>query len=276
MHTHTHTHTHTHIYIYKCPTLHQVKTDGEMRGLRVRLRSLSWTSALHQIFTDHTLWIRSYTRWWGFPGGTVGKNLPTSAGDTRDLGLIPVLGRCPVGNGNPLQYSCLENPMDKGAWWATVHGVVESGTQLSDWAQHHTSTGWWGYSSEQKRPSLPDWHLYSDIGAQEAECNWGLASFKPWFSRSRAMCLRANQLISLNLVFSFFHLRSGSGMIRCMSHACSMRCTVRSYAPSTWKLTDVSLGSQGWLSLWSKADTYAQGLIVLTFIDGTLAYGAVS
>ena len=49
------------------------------------------------------------------------KNLPASAGDTRDTGSIPGLGRSPgEGNGNPLQYSCLENPMGKGAWWATV------------------------------------------------------------------------------------------------------------------------------------------------------------
>ena len=52
------------------------------------------------------------------------KNLPANAGDKRDLGLIPGLGRFPeIGNGKPLQYSCLENPMDREAWWATVHGV---------------------------------------------------------------------------------------------------------------------------------------------------------
>ena len=51
------------------------------------------------------------------------KNLPTSAGDTGGMGSIPGLGRSPRrGNGNPLQYSCLENPMDRGAWRATVHG----------------------------------------------------------------------------------------------------------------------------------------------------------
>ena len=56
----------------------------------------------------------------GFPGGSVGKNSACNAGD---LGLIPGLGRSPgEGNGNPLQYSGLENPMDTGAWWATVHG----------------------------------------------------------------------------------------------------------------------------------------------------------
>ena len=54
-----------------------------------------------------------------FPGGSVVKNPPVNAGDT---GLIPGLGKSPgVGNGNPLQYSCLENPMDRGAWWATFH-----------------------------------------------------------------------------------------------------------------------------------------------------------
>ena len=61
------------------------------------------------------------------------KNLPASAGDTRDMGSIPELGRSPgIGNGNPLQYSCPENSMDRGAWQATVHGVTESQTRLSD------------------------------------------------------------------------------------------------------------------------------------------------
>ena len=65
----------------------------------------------------------------GFSGGTVIKNLPASAGDTGDMGPIPGLGRSPgVGNGNLLQYSCLENPMDREAWWFTVHGVPKSCT----------------------------------------------------------------------------------------------------------------------------------------------------
>ena len=58
------------------------------------------------------------------------KNLPASAGDTRDTGSIPGLGRSPgEGNGNPLQYPCLENPMDRGAWWVTVHRVAKSQTR---------------------------------------------------------------------------------------------------------------------------------------------------
>ena len=59
----------------------------------------------------------------------VDKNPPANAGDMRDADLIPGLWSFPgVGNGNPLQYSCLENPMDRGAWWATVHRVAESNT----------------------------------------------------------------------------------------------------------------------------------------------------
>ena len=65
-----------------------------------------------------------------FPGGTVDKDSACSAGD---LSSIPGLGRSPgEGNGNPLQYSCLENSMDRGARWATVHGVTKSRIQLSE------------------------------------------------------------------------------------------------------------------------------------------------
>ena len=60
------------------------------------------------------------------------KNLPTNVGDARDAGLIPGSGRSPgEGRGNPRQCSCLENPMDRGAWWATVLGVEKSRTQVS-------------------------------------------------------------------------------------------------------------------------------------------------
>ena len=61
------------------------------------------------------------------------KNPLANAGDARDTGSIPGSGRSlGGGNGNPLQYSCLENPMDRGAWWATVHRVAKSQTQLSN------------------------------------------------------------------------------------------------------------------------------------------------
>ena len=65
----------------------------------------------------------------GFPGDTVSKNLPASAGDARDSGSIPGLGRSPgVGNGNPLQYFCLGNPMDRGA----LEGYSPRGCKESD------------------------------------------------------------------------------------------------------------------------------------------------
>ena len=68
----------------------------------------------------------------GFPGGAVVKNPPASAGDAGDLGPIPGLGRSPGGgNGNLVQYSCLENAMHRGAWQATVCGVTKNLTQLS-------------------------------------------------------------------------------------------------------------------------------------------------
>ena len=65
----------------------------------------------------------------GFPGGSLIKNLPANEEDSQDLGLIPGLGRSHgVGNGNILQYSCLGNSMDRGAWWATVPAVAKSWT----------------------------------------------------------------------------------------------------------------------------------------------------
>ena len=66
----------------------------------------------------------------GFPHSSVGKESACNAGD---LGSIPGSGRFPgEGNGNPLQYSCLENPRDRGTWWVTVHGVAKSQTRPSD------------------------------------------------------------------------------------------------------------------------------------------------
>jgi len=78
---------------------------------------------------------------WGFPGGTSGKESTCSARDARDAGSIPRLERSSGGgSGSPLQYSCCKNPMDIGAWWATVLGVAKSQTRLSEhtekWHQH--------------------------------------------------------------------------------------------------------------------------------------------
>ena len=75
------------------------------------------------------LLIREESRYEGFPGSSDGKESTHNSGDS---GSIPELGRYPgEGRGNPLQYSCLENPMDRGIWLAIVHGVAQSQTQLS-------------------------------------------------------------------------------------------------------------------------------------------------
>ena len=69
------------------------------------------------------------------------KNPPAKAGDVKGMGLISGLGRSPgEGNGNPLQYSCLENPRDRGAWRATVHRVAKSRTRLKQLSTQHIPT----------------------------------------------------------------------------------------------------------------------------------------
>ena len=65
------------------------------------------------------------------------KNLPANSGDVKDTGSVPGLGRSPgEGHVSPLQYSCLKNPMDREAWWATIHGVTKSQTRLKRLTTH--------------------------------------------------------------------------------------------------------------------------------------------
>ena len=92
----------------------------------------AWQATVHRVEKSGTRLKRlsSSSSIYAFPHGSVVKNLPATAGG---IGLIPGSGRPPrEGNGNPLQYSCLENPKHRGAWWTTVHGVVKSRTRLND------------------------------------------------------------------------------------------------------------------------------------------------
>ena len=74
----------------------------------------------------------------GVPTCAVTKNLPATFGDARDMGSISGLGRSlGVGNSNPFQYTFLGNSMDRGAWWATVHGIAKNGTRQSDFTSLH-------------------------------------------------------------------------------------------------------------------------------------------
>ena len=80
----------------------------------------------------------------GFPSSSAGSESAYNAGGLRDTGSIPGLGRSPgEGNGNPLQYSCLENPVDRGAWRATVHGVAKELDLATKQQQEKNKKGSW-------------------------------------------------------------------------------------------------------------------------------------
>ena len=87
------------------------------------------------------IWSKVAPNLMGFPGGTSVKNSPANAGDVRDTGSIPGSERSTRGGqGNPFLYSCLENPIDSGAWQATVHRVTKSWTRLKQWSMHANTT----------------------------------------------------------------------------------------------------------------------------------------
>ena len=92
------------------------------------------------------------------------KNPPANAENVRALGLIPGLGRSPEGgHGNPLQYSCLENPMDRGAWWAIVHGIKKSRTGLKRLSTHAILIVYTcqSPSPSSSHPLFPTWHPFA-------------------------------------------------------------------------------------------------------------------
>ena len=104
----------------------------------------SWPSS-ESNFWDLVMLYVSILRWlyWASQVALAVKNLPSNAGNVRDTGSIPGLGRSPGGgHGNLLQYSCLDNPMDRGAWWATVPGVTESDTTEATSQARMDASGW--------------------------------------------------------------------------------------------------------------------------------------
>ena len=110
------------------------------------------------------------------------KNLPANTGDIRDVGSIPGSGGSPgVGNGNPNQYSCLENPMDQGTWQTTVHGLAKNWTQLSKWAQ---MDGWLanlGHPWNQKSALMLAW-VISESRSVVSNSLWLHGLYIPWNS----------------------------------------------------------------------------------------------
>ena len=119
----------------------QLDGDKFEQALRVGDGSEAWCAAVHEVATDR----RQLSDWaelnWidvlDFPGATVVKNLPASPRDARDMGSIPVLGRSPErSHGNSLQYSCLENAIERGSWQSTVHGIAKNLTWLKQLSTH--------------------------------------------------------------------------------------------------------------------------------------------
>ena len=106
--THTHTYTTSHTHAHTHPT-HTLEYYSAIKKNEIMPFAETWVDLGY------------------FPGGSVVKNPLAETGDAGDEGSIPGFGGPPEeGNGNPLQYSCLGNPMDRGAWWSTVHGIAKS------------------------------------------------------------------------------------------------------------------------------------------------------
>ena len=117
----------------------------------------------------------------GFPGGSMAKDLPANAGDS---GSFSGSGRSPrVGNDNPLQYSCLENSLDREAWVATVHGVTKSWTWLSDWT--HTQDRSWMRECLPISKYLELYRGFPDSSVGKSSCNAGDLGSIPGLERSR-------------------------------------------------------------------------------------------
>ena len=117
----------------------------------------------------------------GFPGGSVVKNPPAKAGDTEDVVSVLGWGRSlGGGNGNPRQYSCLGNHLNRGTWWATVHGIAKSQAGLSDWAYFSDNGVFNVYRSVTLNLKIPEkynmaLYLFSQVCC---ELNW---NFKKQF-----------------------------------------------------------------------------------------------
>ena len=136
--------------------------------------------------------------------GLVVKNLPVNAGEIRDVGSIPGLGRSPGGgHGNPLQYSCLENPMDRRIWQGTVHRVQKSQTQLKQLSTH-------------RLVHIPYTYLLSSVQfswVQSLSCVWLFAT--PWITARQASLSITNSWSSLRLTSIESVMPSSHLILRC-------------------------------------------------------------
>ena len=115
-------------------TTQSEEEDGLLSATQTTCSGCPYCFVANRSHSPHLLkyWLFRFGMYHLTPNNSVVKNLPANAGDTRDVGLIPGSGTSlRVGNGNPLQYSCLENSIGKGAWWVTVCGVPKNQSWLS-------------------------------------------------------------------------------------------------------------------------------------------------
>ena len=126
--------THSSILAWKIPWMEE---PGRLQSMGSGLEN-SMNRIAHGVTKSQTqLSNFHFTLFQGFPGGTSGKEPTCSAGDIKETGSIPGSWRSPEGrHGSPLQYSCLANPLDRGAWWTTVHSVAKSQIWLKKLSAH--------------------------------------------------------------------------------------------------------------------------------------------
>ena len=129
------------------------------------------------------------TSYQGFPDDLPGKKSTHNAGDIGDVGLIPGSWRTHgVGNGTPLQYSCLEHPMDRGAWWATVGGITRVGHHCNDWTRIH---------QEWLRHTLPALAYWIPLAARAAGSQHRSSHFTAHSLKLHAFCLVTKSCLTL-------------------------------------------------------------------------------
>ena len=115
----------------------------KMRELKVRevINKVASLPASDVTWSTYSVFYCLLPHLWASQVALVVKNPPASSGNIRDIGSVPQWGRFPGGgHSNPLQYFCLENPMDRGAWWATVHRVTKNWTRLKQLSTHACSS----------------------------------------------------------------------------------------------------------------------------------------
>ena len=132
----------------------------------------------------------------GFPGGSVVKNPPANAGDIRDACLIPRSGRFPgVGNSSPIQYSCLENSMDREAWWATVHGTA--GSDTTAWLRTHSEQHKYYFSKNQTKRNINKNYSSFSLGERTAAILFFIITFMYFYiSNKYSLCIILGLLYS--------------------------------------------------------------------------------